>query len=271
MDSMQPCERIILPLDVSDINLAADLVNQLSPYVGIFKVGLEMIYSTMADLILFDFLKTRSHLLNVRQLANTIGDKTFLDVKLSDIPNTVDRASKAIVRLKPKMFNVHASSGRVAMTEAAKHKGNSKLLAVTVLTSLSYGDVLELWYPRDEPYEIPTPDPDNIGNAGKMRKIVLQMTWAAYEAGADGVVCSPQELAELSTHEGFRNLMKVTPGIRPSWASANDQKRVMTPTEAIKAGATALVIGRPITNPPKEIGTPADAAKRIFDEIAGAL
>ena len=255
---MKTEDRLWLPVDVSSLEEARRLIGDLIP-AGIkqFKIGLE--------------LTTAVGSVAAVECVKSMGGEVWYDGKFCDIPNTVAGASRAVVALGVNMFNVHASSGRVAMTEAAKHKGNSKLLAVTVLTSLSYGDVLELWYPRDEPYEIPTPDPDNIGNAGKMRKIVLQMTWAAYEAGADGVVCSPQELAELSTHEGFRNLMKVTPGVRPSWASAYDQKRVMTPTEAIKAGATALVIGRPITNPPKEIGTPADAAKRIFDEIAGAL
>ena len=252
MDSMQPCERIILPLDVSDINLAADLVNQLSPYVGIFKVGLEMIYSTMADLILFDFLKTRSHLLNVRQLANTIGDKTFLDVKLSDIPNTVDRASKAIVRLKPKMFNVHASSGKRSIEAAVANRGKSLVLGVTLLTSIDEEECISMFGDK----------PDSL---------VLMFSRMLLETGVNGIICSPKELEFLGKHKELDCLLKITPGVRPEWAATGDQKRIMTPAEAIKAGASYLVIGRPITNPPPEIGGPVEAAKRIAKEIASAV
>jgi orotidine-5'-phosphate decarboxylase len=100
---------------------------------------------------------------------------------------------------------------------------------------------------------------------------VIQFAHRLVDAGADGIICSAQEVVFLDKYPQFGNFIKITPGVRPVWAAVGDQKRIMTPAEAIKAGADYLVIGRPITQPPAEIGGPVEAAKRIAEEIAGAL
>jgi len=150
------------------------------------------------------------------------------------------------------MFNVHASAGIEAMMSAVANKGQALVLAVTVLTSLEENNA-------------------NLIFGGPSKARVLQFARDAKLAGCDGIICSPQELELLGKQKELGGLLKITPGVRPEWASAGDQKRIMTPAEAIKAGATALVIGRPITKPPTEIGSPVDAAKRIAEEISAVL
>jgi orotidine-5'-phosphate decarboxylase len=150
------------------------------------------------------------------------------------------------------MFNVHASAGIEAMMAAVQNKGISQVLAVTILTSLEENNAHLIF-----------------GAPSKAK--VLQLARDAKIAGVDGIICSPQELELLGKQKELAGLLKVTPGVRPEWAAAGDQKRIMTPGDAIVAGATALVIGRPITKPPQEVGTPADAARRIADEITEAL
>jgi len=221
---------IIVALDVNSLEKAAPLVESLAPYVGCFKVGLELLTSAGAPQVV-KFIHDR-------------GGEVFFDGKFDDIPATIAGASRAASALGVKIFNVHACAGPEAMKLAAQAKGKSLLLAVTVLTSFS-----------DEGAKY-------VFGATSQTK-VLQFAEDAQTAGCDGVVCSPQELDLLST----RKMLKVTPGVRPEWAATNDQKRVMTPGEAVKKGATHLVIGRPITQPPKEIGTPVEAAKRINEEI----
>jgi orotidine-5'-phosphate decarboxylase len=148
-----------------------------------------------------------------------------------------------------KYFNVHASAGVEAIKAAAEEKGTAKLLVVTVLTSLD--------------------DAASQGIFGKTaRDKVLDFAKEALDSGADGLICSSQELELLGPIPEFKNLLKVTPGIRPTWAQSDDQKRTMTPKEAIQAGATHLVIGRPISNPPRGLGSPIDAAKAILEEIS---
>lgn len=176
----------------------------------------------------------------------------FLDGKFDDIPNTVGEAAAAASGLGVAMFNVHASAGVEAMMAAVQNKGASQVLAVTVLTSLEENNAHLIF-----------------GAPSKAK--VLQLARDAKIAGVDGIICSPQELELLGKQKELAGLLKVTPGVRPEWAAAGDQKRIMTPGDAIVAGATALVIGRPITKPPQEVGTPADAARRIADEITEAL
>lgn len=235
---MNAKDRIIVALDVGNLAEAMRLVKSLSPYVGCFKIGLQLIISAGAP--------------QVVNLVHNLGGKVFLDGKFDDISNTVGEAAKAAAELKVAIFNVHASAGIDSMRAAVQNKGDSKVLAVTVLTSLD-----------DKSSE-------HIFGAPSKQK-VLQFAFDAKEAGIDGIVCSPQELEMLSKHSELDSLSRVTPGVRPEWASANDQKRVMTPGEAILAGATALVIGRPITKPPKEVGDPTFAARRIASEIEAAL
>lgn len=232
-----------LPLDVQTLEDAKPIVDLLAPHVSTFKVGLELLTAEGAPQVM-NFLSSRGV------------EKIFFDGKFCDIPNTVAGASKAAVKLGANYFNVHVSCGKTAVAAAVANKGNSKVLAVTVLTSLESQDLAEVGMA------------DGISSPGYL---VKKMACLAASVGVDGLICSPKDLSSIANEDVLRGLMKVTPGVRPQWANVGDQKRVMTPFEAIKAGATALVIGRPITNPPKEIGTPLDALKKIFDEIELAL
>ena len=234
---MNDDSRIIVALDTTDIETITKLVKDLSPHVNCFKIGLELMSSLGGPQMV--------------KYIHELGGKVFYDGKFCDIPNTVGASAKAISALNVDMFNVHACCGRKAMKKAVENKRNSKVLAVTVLTSLDEGDVHLIF-----------------GELVEMK--VLQFAKDAKRAGCDGIICSPKDL-EFLNEEELKDLVKVTPGVRPDWASLGDQKRVMTPGEAIKAGATALVIGRPITNPPKEIGSPVNAAISINIEIAEAL
>lgn len=248
-----PKDRIILPLDVSNIAEARRLVDLLSPHVGLFKAGLEFIWSTIVDFLLLEEEAAIGLLKEARALARAIGGPSaFIDAKLADIPNTVKGASVAISRLGVKFFNVHASAGIEAVKAAVASRGNSQVLGVTVLTSIGSDECVSIFGEK----------PDNR---------VLHFAGMLKDAGADGIICSPQELLEISGSGRFDGLLRVTPGVRPEWAAAGDQKRVMTPAEAIKAGADYLVIGRPITKPPAEIGGPVEAAQRIAEEIGSAL
>jgi orotidine-5'-phosphate decarboxylase len=235
---MEPKERIIVALDVDSLAKATPYIEGLAPHVGYFKVGLELLMAVGAT--------------QVVQHVHRLGGHLFVDGKFNDIPNTVAGAARVISSLGVKMFNVHASAGIPAIRAAADNKGHSLLLAVAILTSLD--DAAS----------------QHIFGASAAEKTKL-FAKDALEAGADGIVCSAQELEWLSGDETLKDFKRVTPGIRPAWAEANDQKRTLTPAEAIKAGATHLVIGRPITNPPRGIGNPLDAIQRITEEIAGAL
>jgi len=231
-------DRIIVALDVDSLDKAKSLVESLAPYVGCFKIGLELLTAVGAP--------------KVVEFIYSFGGQVFYDGKFDDIPNTVGGAAKAIAGLNVKMFNVHASAGVEAMMSAVANKGQSLVLAVTVLTSLEENNAHLIF-------------------GGPNKAKVLQFARDAKLAGCDGIICSSQELELLGMQKELDGLLKVTPGVRPKWAAADDQKRIMTPAEAIKAGATALVIGRPITKPPAEIGTPVEAAKKIAEEIATVL
>jgi orotidine-5'-phosphate decarboxylase len=231
-------DRIIVALDVDSLDKARFLVEHLAPHVGCFKVGLELLTAVGAP--------------QAVEFIHSLGGRVFLDGKFNDIPNTVAGAAKAAAKLGVKMLNVHASAGIEAMRAAVDNKGQSLVLAVTVLTSLGEDDVCHIF-------------------GSPIEDKVLQLARDAMIAGCDGIICSPQELKFLGEQRELDGLLKVTPGVRPLWAAAGDQKRIMTPGEAIKAGATALVIGRPITKPPPEIGSPADAAQKIVEEIASVL
>ncbi len=233
---MEAKSRIIVALDVDSLDRARTLVESLAPHVGCFKVGLELLTAVGGPMVV--------------QLVHALGGRVFYDAKFNDIPNTVADAAKAAAGLKVKMFSVHASMGIEAMRAAVDNRGHSFVLAVTVLTSLDENDSHLIF-----------------GSPSKAK--VLQLARAAQLARCDGVICSPQELELLGKQKELRGLLRITPGVRPKWASADDQKRIMTPAEAIKAGASALVIGRPITKPPDGM-TPVEAVKRITDEIAEA-
>lgn len=235
---MKAKDRIIVALDVDNLDKALELVKELYPYVGYFKTGLELLTSEGPP--------------KVVKAIKEAGGKIFYDGKFMDIPNTVAGASKAVAKLGVDMFNVHASGGIEMMKAAVDNKGNSKVLAVTVLTSLTEEDA------------------HSIYGAPSKGKVIEFARWAKI-AGIDGLICSPQELQVLGRQKELIGLLKITPGVRPGWAAAGDQKRIMTPGEAVKAGADYLVIGRPITKPPTHIGNPVAAAKMIADEIAEVL
>lgn len=242
-------DRIIFPLDVSTVDEALDLVRRLSPYVGLFKIGLELIYSLLVeDIILDDEEEAIQHLRKKRELFNLLQGKVFLDGKFHDIPNTISGVSAVIAKLGVRMFNVHASGGIKAIQEAAKKKGDALLLVVTILTSLDKKTCKSIY--GDEP-----------------EAKVVQFTREAMESGADGIICSPEELRILAKYPEFDNVIKVTPGIRPGWADINDQQRIGTPYGAVIYLGDYFVIGRPIREPPKEVGSSEDAVFIIEDEI----
>lgn len=208
---------VIVALDFDDINAAKLLVSQLSPEHCRLKVGKEMFTLFGPDWVRF--------------LSNQ-GFDIFLDLKFHDIPNTVAKAVKAAGQLGVWMVNVHASGGK-DMIEAAKESAISAkspplLTAVTVLTSMDERQFSEVY------------DSNNVANK------VLSLATLAQNAGADGVVCSAKEASMLRQNLNS-NFCLVTPGIRPVGSSSDDQKRIMTPADAINAGVDYLVIGRPIT------------------------
>ena len=177
------------------------------------------------------------------------GFPLFLDLKFHDIPFTVAGAVRSACGLKPELINIHASGGAAMMKAAAEAvEGDTKILAVTVLTSLS-GDDLAF-----------------LGFNGSPVELVIKMAVSAKDAGLAGVVCSPVEAAAVREAAGSEFLI-VTPGIRPAGASKDDQKRIATPADAILAGASSLVVGRPVT----QADNPRKAAVSILDEIAQAL
>lgn len=228
-------EKIIVALDVDSIAKAISIVPILAPHVGYFKVGLELLTSAGAP--------------QVVQQIRRLGGKVFFDGKFSDIPNTVEGATRLMDQMGVSLFTIHASCGPEALTKAAAVKGHAKALAVTVLTSI------------DEP------TCETIFGGPPAQK-VAQFARDAVLTKMDGIVCSGHELEWLAADPAFTPLLKVVPGIRPTWASTQDQKRVMTPAEALRAGATHLVIGRPILAPPLGIGTPVDAIQAILKELS---
>ena len=230
-------DRIIIALDVPAKEEAIALVSRLKD-ARTFKVGLELF--TAEGPALFRKLKA-------------LRKDIFLDLKLHDIPNTVAGAVRSAFKHGVQMMTIHTSGGREMMAKAAEaarrtaeETGRPKpvLLGVTVLTSLKGADLEEVGQPSDVAAQ------------------VLRLAGLAKAAGLDGVVCSPQEIEALRREYG-RELVIVTPGIRPVWAAAQDQKRIMTPAEAVAKGADYLVIGRPITGAP----SPNEAFLRIVEEL----
>jgi orotidine-5'-phosphate decarboxylase len=216
---MQARERILIALDTSDAEQAVQWVRLLSPYVGGFKVGLELVHAAGFGIL--------------DRLREVGASRLFYDAKLHDIPNTVARAVRAIAQMGVWMVNVHASGGR-AMMEAAVEAAHSVpqpplLIAVTVLTSLSSQELRE-----------------QVGTRRGARNQVVHLASLAKQSGMDGAVASAQEAKALRQRLGEEFLI-VTPGIRLTGDSAGDQRRITTPSQAIRAGADYLVIGRSVT------------------------
>jgi orotidine-5'-phosphate decarboxylase len=224
-------DKLCLALDVNNADEALSLVNELHPYVGCFKVGLELFTSYGPS---FVEKLVRDH-------------KVFLDLKLHDIPNTVAKTSAVLAKMGVYMFNVHIGGGHLMLTSAMKAVKDAqekdgivapKVIGVTVLTSLGTLEILEdLGLERHIKY-----------TAKDLFQSRVRMSLAA---GLDGIVCSPKE-DELffATTWGGQNFLKVTPGIRDAYAPRDDQNRTATPAEALGNGSDMLVIGRPILNAP---------------------
>lgn len=232
-------DRVIVPLDVPNEEKAIALVERL-PEVSFWKVGLELFVSAGPEIL--RTLKSRQK-------------RIFLDLKFHDIPNTMAGAARQAATYGVDLITVHATAGRNALKAAslAAAEGSqmagcppAKLIAITLLTSLTSRD---LAFDLKIPLELP--------------EYALQMALLAQETGLNGAVCSPQEVEQLRDTCGDDFLL-VCPGVRPKWSEAGDQKRAMTPADAIKAGADYLVIGRPIT----AANDPVAAWERICEELA---
>jgi orotidine-5'-phosphate decarboxylase len=232
-------ERLVLALDVDDFKKADELVGKLSDYVGVFKIGSQLFTAEGVKVV---------------NMVNERGGKIFLDLKFHDIPNTVARAAEVATKLGVFIFNVHTSGGYEMMKVAAEasKKISSALgirkpliLGVTLLTSINQ-EILE----------------KEIGIKKRLEEQVVHLAKLAKAAGLDGVVASSWEIKEIRKACG-KDFIILTPGIRPAGKSSDDQKRIMTPGEAIKLGADFLVIGRPIRN----AVNPVEAAKEILKEM----
>ena len=231
---------VLVALDTPDVDKARALAKSVGDAVGGVKLGKEFFTANGPG--------------GVTRVART-GRRVFLDLKFHDIPNTVAGAVRSALPLQPFMMNVHASGGAAMMraaadaaAEAGKEPGVDRpfMLAVTVLTSLDEADL------------------EAVGQDVDTKHQVVRLALLAREAGMDGVVCSPQEIVALRNACGT-DFKLVVPGIRPTWAAKGDQKRIMTPKQAMEAGADYLVIGRPIS----AADNPKEAAEKISAEISG--
>jgi orotidine-5'-phosphate decarboxylase len=229
--------RLVVALDTPSREQALAWVRALAGRVGLVKVGLELFTAAGPAL--------------VEEIA-AAGMPVFLDLKLHDIPNTVERAAASCARLGARLITVHAGGGSAMLAAAAAGAAagssgeRTRVLAVTVLTSLDDDALAELGVP------------------GGAAERVLAWAEIAHRAGCDGVVCSPQEVAELRRRLGGEFVL-LAPGIRPAGAAVGDQRRVATPGAAVAAGATYIVVGRPITAAPD----PVAAAEAIVADMTG--
>jgi len=273
MVTLQPKDRIMVALDVSDPDKAARLVEQLSPHVGGCKYGLEYGHAMEYNLLVTEEEEDAIKSLRAyRRQHRAVAKLSFKDGKLHDIPNTVEKASICIAKSGVKMFNVHCLGGPKMMEAAAKAAKTMDprplVIGVTVLTSLSYDDFarMGIYLGSSEVFSRYSGDALEIEKASCLRRLVLSLAVLAQKCGLDGVVCSPQE-ARLIREQCGPDFLLVTPGIRSKNAPPDDQKRTMTAGQAIREGADILVIGRPITGAPD----PVEAAKGFTDEIAETL
>jgi orotidine-5'-phosphate decarboxylase len=231
--SILPAERVIVALDVPHLAGLTDFLDRLEARPRFYKVGLELFVAEGARAV---------------EEVQRRGGKVFLDLKLHDIPETVARAVSSASSLGAELLTVHTAGGFEMMRRAAEvAKGKPGILGVTVLTSLSEEDL------------------HADGIAGGMRDTVVRRAKLAEKAGAAGIVCSPQEVADVRAVSG--ELLLVVPGVRPTGTLLGDQKRVATPGSAIAAGADYLVVGRPI----RDAQNPAAAFTAVVGEVEAAL
>ncbi|WP_297507200.1 orotidine-5'-phosphate decarboxylase [uncultured Caulobacter sp.] len=227
--------RLIVPLDLPTVDEARDMVERLGDAVGFYKIGLELLASDGMSLA---------------RALKASGKSIFLDWKLHDIGATVERSARVLAQSGCDLLTVHAEPQVMKAAVRARGASSLKILAVTVLTSLTDADLIEMGY------------------AFGARELVERRVRQAIEAGVDGVVSSPHEAAlarEIAKAAGRPEFLIVTPGVRPFWAAKNDQARAATPEAALRAGASHLVCGRPIT----AANDPREAALKVIEEMAG--
>lgn len=206
---------IILAVDTDDLEVAKKWVSATSASVGIYKLGLEFFFKFGRE--------------GIAAIQGETDSQIFLDLKLHDIPNTVGAAVSQVASLKPKFLTVHGSGGTAMVKAAVENAPDTDITAVTILTSLNQSDLKE------------------IGFTGSAEDRAVELAKLAVAAGARAIVCSPLEISSIRSHLSD-SISIITPGIRPrDKSNSDDQKRVMDPKSAIKAGANYLVIGRPIT------------------------
>ena len=232
-------DRLIVALDVDSFDKMKALVDELGDLISYYKVGMELYYSAGSDTIRY----LKEH-----------GKKVFLDLKLHGILNTVGHSVASVTRLGVNLITVHAAGGRAMMQAATRYAKitadelgveRPKILAVTVLTSFD-----------DQGWQ-------EVGGHLPIQEHVLELASLAKSYGVDGVVASPKEAGSIREMAGKDDFLIVTPGIRPSFAQTDDQKRIATPSQAFKDGSSMLVIGRPIT----QAIDPCAAARLILKEI----
>lgn len=241
--SIEARDRLILAVDTPSLDEARRYLDELHQHVGVFKIGLQL------------FTHYGPEILKIFQSA---GARIFLDCKFLDIPNTVAKAAEEATAHGVQMFTVHASGGKGMLKAAADAVAQKSkqlnipaptILAVTVLTSMNQETLS-----------------NELGVDSRVEDHVVRLARLCKESGVTGLVASPEESTRLRQELGSQMII-VTPGVRPSWAEANDQSRFTTPQQAIVNGSDYLVVGRPITSAPD----PKDAAKKIVAEIEEAL
>lgn len=239
---MEAKDRIIVALDIDDFGKAFEFVDKLSLYAGCFKIGQEFITSAFGQFLSCHESHAKLSLEMMRFIFSEMKGKIFWDGEFNGVPGTVAGTARAVRPMGVKFFTVHASADIEAVQSAAENKGDAKLLIAASSVSL------ELAPSRD---------------------ISTVVHWV--RSGADGIVCSPQELRYLHYFRISHPFIKIAAGVRPAWAPANDGLRQeITPREAVRWGADYFIIGLPITNPPAEIGGPVEAVKKIIEEIKDA-
>ncbi len=226
---MNARDRLIVALDLSSVDVAETMVAQLGDAVTFYKIGYQLAYA--------GGLPFAAKLIGA-------GKNVFLDLKLHDIGNTVQKGTESAARMGATFLTVHGYPQTMKAAVEGKRGSPLKILAVTVLTSYDDGDL------------------QNAGYRMKVSELAATRAQQARDIGMDGLVCSPEEAANLRAIAGDKMVL-VTPGIRPAGSAAGDQKRVMTPAKAIAAGADYLVVGRPIV----EAADPKRAAESIVAEI----
>lgn len=227
-------DRLIVALDVPHAVAGLELARTLGDAVGFYKIGLGML--------------TGGGLALANELKHEHGKRIFLDMKLFDIGATMEAAVRGLTRFDIDFLTVHGDPHVVRAARQGAAGSGTKILAVTILTSLDRGDL----------------DAAQI-RPGEMEELVLSRAEAAFEAGADGVIASPREAALIRDLPGAAGRLIVTPGVRPAGAVAGDQKRIATPAAAIEGGADHIVVGRPIW----QAEDPRAAARAILSELSG--